>query len=80
MQGVLFKRQVENFFSLCRLIKAPSSNELLEGVSMGPVFLWIPNSVQTTPLHQKKTSILSMPFEISVKGDQVFFKRAPPLR
>lgn len=44
MQGVLFKRQVENFLLFVDQLKTLLKINPWEGVSMGSLFLCVPNS------------------------------------
>lgn len=55
MRGVLFKRQVENFFLLVDQLKVFLKINPWKVWSVGSVFLCIPNSVQTSPTLQKHT-------------------------
>lgn len=78
MRGVLFKRQVENFFLLVDQLKVflkINPWKVCVGGLCFPLYVY-PTLCKPPPPCK---SILSMPLEISMKGDQVFFKRAPPL-
>lgn len=76
MQVVLFKRQVENFLLFVDQLKTLLKINPWEGVSVGSLFLCVPNSAFSPSPPPGRKTMLSMPLEISMEGDQVFFKRA----